>query len=80
MTKQPRGRTFNIRFSDEEWAHLNMVCAWHGLSRAGLLRMLIKHEATGVVVGVARPDMTARTWELWQDFVALKKSRRGAKL
>lgn len=39
-----REKTFNIRFSEDEWARLEKLCAFHGINAAALLRMLMKKE------------------------------------
>lgn len=39
-----REKTFNIRFSEEEWARLEKLCAFHGVNAAAVLRMLMKKE------------------------------------
>jgi predicted DNA-binding protein len=41
-----REKTFNIRFSEEEWERLDRLSAAHGLNAASLIRMLLKHADT----------------------------------
>jgi len=37
-----REKTFNIRFSDEEWERLDRLSSQHGINAASLIRMLLK--------------------------------------
>lgn len=39
-----RDKLFNVRFSDDEWARLEKLCAFHGINAASLIRMLLKKE------------------------------------
>lgn len=39
-----REKTFNIRLSAEEWARLDSLTEFHGVTAAGLIRMLLKQE------------------------------------
>jgi hypothetical protein len=39
-----REKTFNIRFSSEEWERIEKLCAFHGINAAALIRMALKKE------------------------------------
>ncbi len=43
-----REKTFNIRFSEEEWARLDFLARHYGLSAASLIRMLLKQQEENV--------------------------------
>jgi hypothetical protein len=46
-----RAKTFNIRFSDEELARLDLVAEHYALTAAGVIRMLVKREADSIAAG-----------------------------
>lgn len=43
-----REKTFNIRFSAEELARLDLVAKHYALTAAGVIRMLVKREADSI--------------------------------
>ena len=43
-----RAKTFNIRFSEEELARLDLVAQHYALTAAGVIRMLVKREADAI--------------------------------
>lgn len=43
-----RAKTFNIRFSDEEWRRLDRVAEHYALTAAGVIRMLLKREVDAI--------------------------------
>ena len=42
-----REKTFNIRFSDEEWERLDRLSSERGINAASLIRMLLKQADSG---------------------------------
>lgn len=50
-----REKTFNIRFSDEEWARLEYLAAHYGLNATAVIRMLMKKEEDAVRSKVPMP-------------------------
>jgi hypothetical protein len=52
-----RAKTFNIRFSEEELSRLDLVAEHYALTAAGVIRMLVKREADGIVE--RRPKLVA---------------------
>ena len=77
QTEEVRAKTFNIRFSDEEWARLDALAEHHGLNAAGLIRHLLKKEER--LIGLASSGSDAR-WahvkEEAQQLVALAEIPR----
>ena len=57
QTELVRKHLFNIRFSDEEQARLNAICAHLGVNAANLIRMMLKEKARelGIEDAVAAP-------------------------
>lgn len=55
-----REKTFNIRFSDEEWERLDRLSSQHGINAASLIRMLLKQADIGSDP-VDKAMFTART-------------------
>lgn len=43
-----RAKTFNIRFSEEELARLDLVAEHYALTAAGVIRMLLKRESDAI--------------------------------
>jgi len=50
-----REKTFNIRFSDEEWARLERVSKHYGLTAAGVIRMTLKEKDGEIAALGAEP-------------------------
>jgi len=51
-----RAKTFNIRFSDDEWARIERLSTHHGLTAAALFRLLLKKEERAL--GIPAPAGT----------------------
>lgn len=74
-----RAKTFNIRFSDEEWARLDIVSGHYGITAAGVIRMLVKREAD-VLRGIvpAKPASKKPSRGLERDIVKVLSQADGA--
>jgi transposase len=57
-TDPVRAKTFNIRFSDEEWTRLDAIASHYGITAAAVIRMLLKREEQAL--GLATPPKPAR--------------------
>lgn len=55
-----RAKTFNIRFSEEELARLDLVAQHYALTAAGVIRMLVKREADAIAPKVPPPAPSSR--------------------
>lgn len=53
-TDSVREKTFNIRFSEEEWARLERLTEAKGVNAASLIRMLLKQEEEAARLETAR--------------------------
>lgn len=59
-TELVRAKTFNIRFSEEEEARLELVAAHYAITAAGAIRMLIKREADAIAAKAPPPAPSSK--------------------
>lgn len=52
-----REKTFNVRFNEEEWARLDTISGFHGVTAAGLIRMLLKQEERRIAAESSGSDL-----------------------
>lgn len=88
QTEAVRAKTFNIRFSDEEWGLLDSLSEHYGLPAAGLIRWLLKKEQRaikleqavgepgGILGLLAREQLAELELERANKAPAKKKSKR----